>query len=150
MKHQRLNNHAAVKTGFTDVWRITQTDLTETTNNTTQALTLVTLAVGDIVDQEAFILEVVTNGATLATYTCSLGVTGAVTQILGASNLLAAGAEYYAPAESVARYVAASSIAVLATFTPGAAEALASGTALDILIWGRISRKKERSTNIQF
>lgn len=150
MKHLRLNNHATVRTGFTDVWRITQTDLTETTNNTTQAITLITLAVGDIVDQESFILEVVTNGATLVTFTCSLGVTGAVTQILGASNILAAGAEYFAPAESVARYVAAASIAIIATFTPGAAEALASGTGTDLLVWGRISRKAERSTNIQF
>jgi hypothetical protein len=150
MKHLRLNNTAAVKLGFTDVWRITQSDLTETTNNTTQAITLLALAVGDIVKQEDFVLEVVTNGATLVTYTVSLGITGAVTQILGASNVLAAGAEYFAPAESVANYPVTSATNLLATFTPGAAEALASGTALDILIWGRISRKKERSTNLQF
>jgi hypothetical protein len=151
MKHQRLTNTQSAKlAGYTDVWRVVQADLTETTNNTPQAITLLALKLGDIVLQPDFFIEVVTNGATLATYTVSLGVTGALTQIIGNSNVLAAGAEYFAPANSVAPYVVAADINLVANFIPGAAEALASGTALDLLIWGRIMRLKERSTGIQF
>lgn len=146
----RLTNLQAAKLGFTHCFQLLQEHFTETTNNTPQAITLMTLKAGDVFFGQDCMMEVKVNGATLATYTVSLGVTGALTQFIGNSNVLAAGAEYFAPAESVAPYVATADIALVANGICGAAEALASGTGLEMYIWCKISEKKERSAEIQF
>lgn len=150
MKHFRLTNTAFAKLGFTDAFRITQADLTTAVNNTAQSITLVSLVLGDYIYQPKSLVSIITPGATLATYTAELGITGATTQIIGVSDVKAAAATGYAPANTVAAYAVPSAKDVLLTFRPGAAEALASGTALDVMVWMFISRLKERETGIQF
>jgi hypothetical protein len=105
---------------------------------------LADLAVGDRVNND-MLLEVIDNVAGLATATAEIGVTGATTQFVGASNLLAAGVEYYVPAYSVSRYVTTGSAKqLLCTVRGGASEALASATAGKFRIWGQISRRVDR------
>lgn len=151
MKNYHLKNVQSSRLGgFTDLWIIKQTaassgDLTQTTNNTQQAITLSALAIGDIVLMDLF-MEVRTVGAGLATFTASVGVTGALTQFIAAQDMLA-GNVYFAQASSVAPYATiAASKNLVVNFTPGASEALASATALELWIWAKISRLSDRNT----
>ena len=134
--------------GFTDVFKLTNTDLTQSANNTQQSVNLTTLNLGDIVNQEV-LLEVRTASTGLATCTASVGVTGAVTQLIGASDCVA-GNLYFVPTGSTASYpTIAAGKSLLVNFTPGASEALNACTALELYVWCSITRLTDRNT-IQF
>jgi hypothetical protein len=146
MKHIRLNQPQMVPTnkGWTDVWEITDEDLTGTVNNTPQTLVMAELAIGDEVSNDV-LLEVVENVAGLTTATAEVGVSGATTNFIGASNLLAAGVEYYVPAYSVPMYITTGSAKqLLCTVRGGASEAVSAATAGKFRIWAQISRRVDR------
>lgn len=146
MKHIRLNQPQMMPAnkGWTDVWEITDDDLTGTVNNTPQTLVMAELAVGDEVSNDV-LLEVVENVAGLTTATAEVGVTGLTTGFIGASNLLAAGVEYYVPAYSVPMYITTGSAKqLLCTIRSGASEALVAATAGKWRIWAQISRRVDR------
>lgn len=146
MKHIRLNQPQMMPTnkGWTDVWEITHEDLSNTVNNTPQSLVLAELAVGDEVSND-MLLEVIDNVAGLTTATAEVGVTSATTQFIGASNLLAAGVEYYVPAYSVPNYPCTGSAKqLLCTVRGGASEALVAASAGRFRIWAQMSRKVDR------
>ena len=147
MKHYRLKNNQQHAGGFTDLFVLTHADLTETTDNTAQAIVLTALDIGDVVFPN-MLLEVVTNasGGSVSTCTGSVGVTGALTQFIGNSNLLSAGNEYFAPANTVAPYVCvAGSINVEANFIPDSGHDLEDLTAGEFWVWACISRSGERA-----
>lgn len=148
MKHYNQKDvvGAGAPGNYTDLFIITYADFTETTDNTAQAINLLALTIGDEIKDA--LMEVKTNTAGLTTSTVSLGVTGAVTQIIAASNTLAAGTEYYVPAGTTAKYpVTAADKYLVANGVCGAAEALADATAGEIWFWVSICRKSDR--NIQ-
>lgn len=147
MKAYRLKNEERAGIGFTDLFVVRKADFTEVTNNTAQSIILTALAVGDLVMNNT-LLEVKTNATVLATATGSVGVTGAVAQLVAASNLLAAGDEYYSVAATVAPYAAIAAVNLLFTAVPGAAEALASMGAGEFWIWATINRKAERNVQV--
>lgn len=131
--------------GYSDVFKIINTDLTTAVNNTQQAINLTALSIGDIVDNQV-LMEVRTPSTGLTTCTASLGVTGAVTQFLPANDMVA-GNLYFVEANTVAPYptIAASKFLVI-NFTPGASEALNACTALEVWIWAKIFRITDRTT----
>lgn len=95
MKHIRLLPQQQARTGYSDLFILTHADLTEATDNTDQTVTLDELAFGDVVKYDAFI-QIKTafdanNVSADNALTVSLGVTGAATQIIGASALAASG-----------------------------------------------------------
>lgn len=146
MKHIKLNQPAMspANSGWTDCWEITEADLTATANATPQTLVLAELAIGDRVNND-MLLEVVDNIVGLTTATAEVGVTGATTQFIGASNLLAAGVEYYVPAYSVSHYpVTGTAKQLLCTVRGGASEAVSAATAGKWRIWAQISRRVDR------
>lgn len=140
MKHISVQRQ---ETGFTDLFILTHADLTETSAATTQAITLATLAVGDVVMNNA-LLEVRTPGTVLTTLTGQVGVTGTPDQFIAASDLTAAGDRYFGVLDTVAAYVAPAAIALLFTADPDA-DALADVAAGEFWIWLTISRKADRN-----
>jgi len=120
MKHYLLTaEQSAANGGKTDLFVIEAgVDLTESTDNTDQVLTLDALAFGDVVQNNVLVEINLALGTTAAgtgtpsadtAVAVSLGVTGAATQFLGASAVFAAGAATaaktaYASANSVADY----------------------------------------------
>lgn len=156
MKHSLLNPYQRAATGFTDLFVVTHADLTETTDNTDQTLTLDALAFGDVVGYEALI-EIVTafDAATVSAdnaCTVALGVTGATTQFIGASAIAAAGAgtaayTAYATAAGGAPYptpTGGKNILVTVDVTD-ADGALADYTAGELNIWMKILRRSDRA-----
>jgi hypothetical protein len=145
MKHYRASTSRQIAAmGYTDLFVVTHADLTTTTNNTAESEVLDALAIGDIVDPK-MLLEVKTNANVVASVTASVGVTGALTQFIGNSNLLAAGDEYYAPAGSVGAYATiASGKSLEMNFIPGASNNVDEITAGEFWLWCNISRKSER------
>lgn len=121
MRHYLLSaaQRAAVG-GFTDLFVIEpRVDFTETADNTDQTLTLDGLNMGDVVLNHALIEIAEPLGTTAAgtgvpsadtALTIALGVTGATTTFIGASNLATGGAATavktaYAGANSLADYI---------------------------------------------
>lgn len=96
MKHIIYTPSQRARTGYSDLFVLTHADLTEATDNTDQAITLDALAFGDIVKYDAVIqIKTALDAANVSAdnaVTVSLGVTSALTQIIGASALAASGA----------------------------------------------------------
>lgn len=155
-RHYLLNRETRANTGFTDLFVVTHADLTEATDNTDQTLTLDALAFGDVVGYEALI-EIVTafdasgvsadNACTVA-----LGVTGATTQIIGASAIAAAGAgtaayTAYATAAGGSPYVTPTGgkNLLLTVDVTDADGALADYTTGELWIWIKIIRRADRA-----
>jgi hypothetical protein len=114
MRHYKFQAaQAAANLGFTDLFIIKNTDLTETTDNTDQTLTLDALEFGDLVGYEVLLqIKTAFDPAPSADcgVTAAIGVTGATTQFLAASAFFAAGAATaaktsYATAAGGAPYV---------------------------------------------
>lgn len=158
MRHYKLSAvQTAANGGFTDLFVLTHADLTAATDTTDQAITLDALAFGDLVAYHALI-EIVTafdaaNVSADNALTVSLGVTGALTQIIGASALAAAGAgtaakTAYAPAAGGSPYVTPTGGKdLIANFDITDADgALADYSAGEIRIWVNISRQAVRAS----
>lgn len=156
MKHYLAREIAKAASGFTDLFVLTHADLTEATDNTDQAITLDALEFGDLVGYQALIeIRTAFDAATVSAdnaLTVSLGVTGALTQIIGASALAAAGAgtaakTAYAPAAGGAAYpTPTGGKNLIANFDITDADgALVDYTAGEIWIWVNISRYSVRT-----
>lgn len=95
-KHIIFTPSQRAYTGYSDLFVLTHADLTEATDNTDQTVTLDALAFGDSVKYDAVIqIKTAFDAANVSAdnaLTVSLGVTGAATQIIGASALAASGA----------------------------------------------------------
>ena len=153
MKHYIFNEQQRAATGYTDLYVVTAADLTETTNNTDQAITLDTLAFGDIVNNRASItiataFDLAVAGETLAV---SLGVTSALTQVIGASTIISSGTAVaaktsFVPAGSTAAYPTPSGgKSLLLNFDITAASgALATHDVGELLVYANISRYAHR------
>lgn len=142
VKHYPLFNNERSASGYTDLFVVKAADMTSFSALT---INLCALAIGDIVWQEV-LLEVKTlvTGPSVAP-TASVGVTGAVTQMIGVS-LVKSGNQYFTPAAAAAAYptVAASKFLVLDLQAGGGDGAAA--TAGEIWVYARISRVAERNT----
>lgn len=158
MKHILLQSHqSAANNGFTDLFVLTHADLTDTTDTNDQAITLDALEFGDVVGYNALI-EIVTafdaaNVSADNALTVSLGVTGALTQVIGASALAAAGVgtvakTAYSTAAGGAPYVTPTGGKnLIANFDITDADgAVADYSAGEIWIWVNISRWSKRSS----
>lgn len=156
MRHYLLNETQKSATGFTDLFVLTHADLTQATDNTDQSITLDALEFGDLVGYHALI-EIVTafdaaNVSADNAVTVSLGVTGALTQIIGASAIAASGAgtaakTAYATAAGGSPYVTPTGGKdLIANFDITDADgALADFSAGELRIWVNISRWSQRS-----
>lgn len=157
MKHILLQaSQSAANSGYTDLFVLTHADLTQATDNTDQSVTLDALEFGDVVGYNALI-EIVTaldaaNVSADNALTVSLGVTGALTQIIGASALAAAGVGTvaktgYATAAGGAPYVTPTGGKdLIANFDITDADgALADYSAGEIRIWCNIHRWSKRA-----
>lgn len=135
--------------GFTDLFVVdVTTDLDDA--DTAETLNLLALNIGDIVFPQVA-LDVKTNvdGPSLTAATGSVGVTGAVTQLTAASNLLAAGNEHFVPGAAVGAYATvAADIYLVLDFALTGCNA-ADLTAGEIWVWANISRKADRLTGAQ-
>lgn len=151
MKHYTLRGEQRAVLGFTDLYVVTDADLTPATDTTDQALVLETLAFGDVVYYTALIeIKTAFDAANVSAdnaLTVSLGVTSALTQIIGASALAAAGVgtaakTAYAPAAGGSPYVVPTGGKdLIANFDLTDADgALADYSAGEIHIWANISR----------
>jgi hypothetical protein len=154
MKRIRLLPAQQARTGYTDLFVLTHADLTTAADNTDQTVTLDTLAFGDIIKYDAFIqIKTAFDAATASAdnaLTVALGVTGATTQIIGASALAASGAgtaaktTYCTAAGGVAYPVPTGGKDLLATFDITDADgALVDYTAGEIHIYMHIIRESE-------
>ncbi len=161
MKHFLLNAAQKAATGYTDLFVIQPAvDFTQSTDNTDQTLTLDALEFGDIVENRALIeirsaLGTTAEGtgvpSTDFALTIALGVTGATSQFIGASDLAAAGAATaaktaYATANSAAAYCTPSGGKnILATLDITDADgSLAEVDYGEIWIWMDINRRSVR------
>lgn len=147
MRAYRLKNEERGGIGFTDLFVVTHADFTEAVDDTNQSITLTPLAVGDLVMNNS-LLEVRTNANVAAAVTGELGVTGSTAALIAASNLLAAGAEYFTVASTVGPYIATSAVDLLFTGNPGATDNLDEMTAGEFWIWVTISRKADRNVQV--
>lgn len=155
-RHYLLSAAQKAATGFTDLFVLTHADLTTATDNTDQTITLDSLEFGDKVGYEALI-EIVTafdaaNVSADNAMTVSVGVTGAVTQIIGASALAASGTGtaaktgYATAAGGSPYYTPTGGKDLLATFDITDADgAVADYSAGEIRIWLNISRWSQRA-----
>jgi hypothetical protein len=144
-------------TGFTDLFVLTHADLTQATDDADQAVTLDALEFGDIVENRALI-EIVTafdaaNVSADNAVTVSLGVTGALTQIIGTSAISAGGAgtaakTAYATAAGGAAYpTPTGGKDLIANFVCVDADgALVDFSAGELAIWCTISRWADRNS----
>lgn len=147
-KHYKLSaTQSAALSGFTDVFVVKYTDLSEGTDNTAEAIVLDALAAGDIVKQEAVIkITSPWNGDAALTATVSVGVTSAATALTPALTICtagsgaAAGVAETSDCQTNAHYVAAAAINLLATFTPDADSALDEFTSGELRIYLTILR----------
>lgn len=157
MKHYLLTAAQKAATGFTDLFVVTHADLTEATDNTDQAITLDALAFGDLVGYNALIeIQTAFDAANVSAdnaVTVSLGVTGALTQVIGASAIAAAGAgtaasTSYATAAGGAPYpTPTGGKNLVANFDITDADgSLADFSAGELRIWCNISRKSQRDS----
>jgi hypothetical protein len=153
--HFRLTPTQAARTGYTDLFVVTHADLTETTDNTDQTLTLDALAFGDIVKYDAVIqIKTAFDAATISAdnaVAVSLGVTGATTQIIGASAISAGGAGTavttgYSTAAGGSPYFTPTGgkNLLLTVDITDADGSLAEFTTGELHIWLNISRNSER------
>lgn len=148
MKHYRLKHEERAGIGFTDLFVVTHADFTSAVDDAAESIVLTALAIGDLVMNNC-LLEVKVNANVVAAITGSLGVTGAATQFIAASNLLAAGDEYYTVGAGVAPYATiAASINLIFNVDPGAGDNTAEMTAGEFWIWVTINRKAERNVQV--
>jgi len=152
MKHYRLKHEEARGLGFTDLFKILYTDFTSSTAaaGVSADLVLTSLAVGDVLGTGT-LLEVRTNAAGLTQADGSAGPSTGGT-ILGASNLLAAGGEYYVPAASVAALPITAAANLVFTITPnsglGVEQAVNLISAGEFWLWVSIKRKADRAIQV--
>lgn len=154
MRHHKLQAaQSAACGGFTDIFIVTHADLTQSTNNTDETETLDAVEFGDLVFYDV-LMEILTPFTPApsgdAGVNVTLGVTGAVTQFLGNSAIMAAGAATaaktgYATAAGGAPYVVPTGGKdILATFDITDADGnLAAYTAGEIAILMKILRWNE-------
>ena len=154
MRHYKFRaDQIAASGGFTDLWIVTHADLTTTANNTDETETLDAIEFGDIVHYDC-LMEILTPFTPApsgdAGVNVTLGVTGAVTQFLGNSAIMAAGAATaaktgYAPAAAGVPYVVPTGGKdLLATFDITDADGnLAAFTAGELAILMKITRYSE-------
>jgi hypothetical protein len=150
-KHYQLQRPDRVF-GWTDLFVVNRTELTETTDNTAQAIVLDVLKKGDVVAQNALIeIGTVFAGPSDLTATCSVGVTSALTTFTPAATICTAGAGATvatgdtSDCQTNSHYIAAADINLLANFIPDADSALDEFTAGELRIWLTISRYADRS-----
>jgi len=112
MKHYKLRPPQIAAVGFTDLFVLTHADLTETTDNTDQAITLDQVEFGDYIAYDALIEIKTAFDAASADegLNITLGVNGALTQFIGNSALVSSGTgtaakTAYAPAAGGAPYI---------------------------------------------
>lgn len=156
-RHYLLSAAQKAATGFTDLFVLTHADLTEATDNTDQSITLDALEFGDKVGYEALI-EIVTafdanNVSADNAVTVSLGVTGALTQVIGASAISASGTGtaaktgYATAAGGSPYYTPTGGKNLIANFDITDADgALADFSAGELRIWANISRWQQRAS----
>jgi hypothetical protein len=156
MKHYILTkDQRAANCGYTDLVKLTADDLTATTNDLLQDVTMMTLNAGDIVYADTT-MEVVTawtpDPSSNATVTLSVGRTAtAYTDILAASNLINSGTQIaakvtYTNAAAIEdQLILSDSTTVYAQFditdTDGALNTITAGEAW---VWLRIFRWEDR------
>lgn len=139
MRHYHAKNCEFVAfSGFSDLYIVQTADMTAFS---TTAVTLSNLQIGDVVDTVIQETRTAVVGPT-GTPTASVGVTGAVTQFTAATSAIAVGV--VAPLSSVAPYVAAAAIALIANLAAGGGNG-AAATAGEIWVWARISRQADRN-----
>jgi hypothetical protein len=157
MKHYLSREIQKSATGFTDLFVLTHADLTAAVDATDQAIILDALEFGDLVGYNALIEIVTAFDASAVSadnaVTVSLGVTGALTQIIGASAISAAGAgtaakTAYSTAAGGAPYpVPTGGKDLIANFDITDADgALVDFSVGELWIWVNISRWASRSS----
>lgn len=147
MKEYSIQNSHFAKQGFTHVFEIDHaTDLTESTDNTDQAIVLTGLLEGDIVFPEC-IIDVVEDPAGLTALNASVGVTGALTQLTASTSVLAGATNAVVSGSGNGPYpTVAAGKNLEINFDPAAnTEALTDLTAGKFRVWVRISRRAERA-----
>lgn len=146
MRHYVLGREERISKGFTDLYVLNGSEFS-VTNATGKTLTIETLALGDMVMNNA-LLEVRTNlagaGITLGEATVFAGAT----VLFNAVSLLPAGVKYYAPLASVPPHVVTASLTLAFGIAfdpaPGAFEV----TAGEFWLWLSISRRKDRNLQV--
>jgi hypothetical protein len=155
MKHFRLTPTQAARTGYTDLFVITHADLTETTDNTDQTITLDALAFGDLIKYDALLqIKTAFDAATISAdnaVTVAIGVTGATTNIIAASAISSGGAGtavttgYGMAAAALPYFTPTGGKNLLATVDITDADgSLAEFTTGELHLWMYISRNSER------
>lgn len=94
MRHYKLSkDQSAAYGGFTDLYVVTRKDLTKSTSNTDEVLTLDALEAGDYIGYEVLLtIEEEWSGNTADNaLSVSVGITGAPALLLPASPIVAAG-----------------------------------------------------------
>jgi hypothetical protein len=155
MKAYVLSEEQKSASGFTNLFVITYKDFAATTTATTDLpITLTALNFGDVVEYNP-LMEIKTAFAGLPdAIAVSLGVTSALTQFIGASNLVTTGPVAIAAKTA---YTIAAAAAPYVTPTGGknlianfdvtdATNALSTATAGELWIWVKISRWAARDS----
>ncbi len=152
MKHYNLKSLSEVKPGFTDLFVIQASDLTDTTNDELQNIVLATLNKGDVVFDHTLI-EIVTaadpSPSANATVTASVGRTAsgyvdciAASNVINSGTVITAGVTYAAGAAIGSQVIAADSTSLYCQVDINDADGnLAQITTLEIHIWMSISRR---------
>ena len=154
MKHYLLSEEQKSRTGFSDLFVIPYNDAALTAavaDNTAVAVTLTSLALGDVVKQDVIVEPSVGwTGPSDLTATVSVGVTGTATALTPALTITTGGAATAVSTadtsdnQTNAHYAAAATIAMIATFTPDADSGVDEFTAGELKIWANISRAAAR------
>lgn len=146
----RLNDNQFSKEGWTHLFKFTYEDLTESTDNTDQALTIMALVEGDLVMTDKCFIDTVTDPAGLTALNLSLGVTGALEQFVAAGSVLAAADPNVLVGKDATAYatvIAGKNLVLNAD--PGAnTQALADLTAGEWHVWFTLSKRADRA-NVQ-
>jgi hypothetical protein len=136
MKAYPLSDSERASTGYTDLFVL---ELGDIPDNTTVAVTLTTLNIGDVVMPSNMLHEIKTYIAGPATCTVSVGVTGTLTQYTAASDVKSAANKYVTPALAVA-IPRQTAVALVANIIAGSGAC----TAGEIYIWASIARANAR------
>lgn len=140
-----LQKSQFTKQGFTHLFKVSYTDVaSQTTDDTDETVTLLTLVEGDVVFPEV-VVDVKTDFAGITACNASIGVTSAVTQLSANTSVLAAAANAFASSDVAPYVVPSGGKDLLVNFDPDAnTEALSDLTAGELWIWARISKKADR------
>jgi hypothetical protein len=138
MKIEVLSAEETRQTGFTHRFVVTYADLSGLADAAC-AVSLHALVLGDVVRHDALVqVKTPVSGGDAGTVTCSLGVDGALTALIGDSSVVAAADTSYGPAGTVADYVAAGAKTLTANFKPGNGKALTGVTAGEVWVYATV------------